>query len=475
MAMSAQAPTSQARAFPQVGDTFSSLNEFKLACHRAARASRSLRGLRDMLTLSHAVVAGTELRILTGSETSAGMSCRVNEGATEQKLPVGAVCSFRIDASALRDGSGRVKVRASTLEHSCPSKVREARAQNGLAKAWTKRKIEQFAKYIAEGVSGVKKRGGRKRRHDEPTTSSESDEEEEEQADEDEAETGAAPPSTMPAQKRYPSAQDVAQEVSKLVNVRSSASHEDEELKRFPVAQAGPVTFPSSRQSFPTSRDLLVRLYAYGKSRGFTIYRKSGSSEKRHLRLVCAKSHNRYRNTKQGQCKMLVTANEGADGTWHVATSKLTHNHEIDDSDDEGTSTPRPLKRQAIIAASSSPESRRQQANESTRRLTTVESVSVLSASTPLRLDEIAALLYSIFPAVFAHELELIVTLITHLGISTFDDLVALLRLEPILVQQLVCAVKMPSLGPVEEESMRTALGICVLSFRQQATNELHE
>lgn len=43
-AMSAQASTSQAPAFPQVGDTFSSLNEFKLACHRAACASRPLRG-----------------------------------------------------------------------------------------------------------------------------------------------------------------------------------------------------------------------------------------------------------------------------------------------------------------------------------------------------------------------------------------------------------------------------------------------
>lgn len=172
---------------------------------------------------------------------------------------------------------------------------------------------------------------------------------------------------------------------------------------------------------------------------------------------------------------MFVTANEGEDGTWHVTTSELAHNHEIEDSDDEGTSRPRPLKRQAIIAASSSPGNRRQQANESTRRLTTVESASVLSASTPLRLDDIAALLYSTLPAVPAHELELIVTLLAHFGISTLDDLVALLRFEPIIVQQLICAVKMPSVGPVEEESMRAALRICLQRFRQQAKDDLHQ
>lgn len=38
MSKSAHVSTSTAPAFPRVGDTFSSLNEFKLACHRAARA-----------------------------------------------------------------------------------------------------------------------------------------------------------------------------------------------------------------------------------------------------------------------------------------------------------------------------------------------------------------------------------------------------------------------------------------------------
>lgn len=209
------------------------------------------------------MAAGTELRILTGSETSAGMSCRVNKCATEQKLNVGAVCTFRIDASALGDASGRVKVRASTLEHSCPSKVREGRAQNGLAKAWTTRKVEQFEDYIAQGVSGVKKRGGRKRRRDETTSSSESDRREQKEADEDEAETCAAPPRTTSAQTRYPSVQDVAQEVSKLVNVRSCALREDEELKRVPLRRPAPS--PSLRRA-SRSRARVTSLSGYTRT-----------------------------------------------------------------------------------------------------------------------------------------------------------------------------------------------------------------
>ncbi|BGO89863.1 hypothetical protein NBRC10512v2_001822 [Rhodotorula toruloides] len=416
------------------------IKEFEYALRKEGAPVRSPAARKQL-------AAGTELRIRAGDTTFVYLYCRLREGCTVHKLTGDTDYTFRIHAIAVRGAFGGVRVSVSSLDHSCPSSVRDARSRDGSAKAWTEQKIKEVEQYIAQGVSGVTTKL-RKRWFSTEPSSSESGEEDDSECETSSDEAASTSTST---QKRFPSAQDVAKEVSKLV-------------------KAGPAAFPSANQSFSRARELLIHLYAFAQSRGFTVHRKSDVSDKQHLRLICAHGHHRYAGTRQGQCRVGIIADAGSDGLWRITSSELKHNHEIDEVDDDGQASPRASKREYTSSTSSSSE--RREDKRPVQHAAFLPS-STPTTSTPLHLEDLAALLYSIFPTVPAHELELVVIFLAHLGLSTLEDLATLVLLESSTLQHLVDAVQLPSLNPLEQASMRTAFKRCLETIRQQAKANL--
>ncbi|BGO89838.1 hypothetical protein NBRC10512_005607 [Rhodotorula toruloides] len=467
MSKSAHVSTSTAPAFPRVGDTFSSLNEFKLACHRAALA------------------AGIEVKIPAGSTTSAILRCRLCDECRADRIGLGAPCSFRLYASATAGTKGAVKVSTSYLSHSCPETVRRARDRAGESRAWTLGKIEELEEAIAEGKKlpsktwwgrpgvPVKPNGGSKDRDSEGSEAEESDEEddtdedscdedgesEEDAEEDDDSETQGASFASKAARSgkagksrsvAYPSAAAVSKEVLKLV-------------------KTGPVAFPS-HQTFSNARQLLVHLYAFAQVRGFTIHRKSDASDKQHLRLICAKGHHRYAQTKQGKCKVCIIADQDQKGDWRITSSELVHNHEIDEVAVDEQASPRLSSRKGSSIAS---KRLKREADKPPVQHAALVPASTPFIPTPLHVEDVTAFLYSIFPAVPAHELQLVVDFLAHVGISTLEDLAALLALETATIQHVVNAVQLPSLSPLEQASMRAAFHRCLETIRQQAKADL--
>ncbi|BGP30320.1 hypothetical protein JCM10296v2_002074 [Rhodotorula toruloides] len=357
MSTSGHASTSSAPAFPRVGDTFPSLNEFKLACHRAA------------------LYAGVELMIASGNATRAQLNCRLREHCTARKISGDRNCTFRITACQ-QDGSDcGIGVVERELGHSCPRDVRRRSRLLGETEAWTLGKIEELEEATENGHALPPKASWR-RTIAKPASSSEDDNDDNKDVagtSTDEEETWEEDESSATL---YPSAAEVSGEIADLL-------------------KAGSVGFPACQAAFSSARKLLITLYAFAQARAPALDLGGGAS-----------------------------------------TASDRPKREAD----------KPLVQHAAFLPASTP-----------------------FIPTPLHVEDLAAFLYSIFPAVPAHELQLVVTFLAHIGLSTLEDLAVLLNLEPTMIQYLVNAVQLPSLNSLDQASMRAALHRCLETIRQQA------
>ncbi|BGP23039.1 hypothetical protein JCM10295v2_001932 [Rhodotorula toruloides] len=234
--------------------------------------------------------------------------------------------------------------------------------------------------------------------------------------------------------------------------------------------KAGPVAFPSRQEAFSSAREILITLYAFAQSRGSSMYRRSDKSDNSYIRLVCSRFHHRYTSTQQGRCDVVVTVERDPKKVWHIKGRKLDHNHKIDEPGAATTETRshHPSKGAAAIPGTFGSNVQTRRSNKSA-----FQPAEPAAASTPLHVEDFAAFLYSSFPVVPPHELELVVTFLAHLGFSILEDLASLVLLEPLFIQGLVAAVNLPSLNPLEHKSMRAALGTCLETIRKQARRDL--
>ncbi|GAA5926702.1 hypothetical protein JCM10213_002428 [Rhodosporidiobolus nylandii] len=277
-------------AFPKIGDVFSSVTAFKLACHRAALAS------------------SFDMKALSATDRHAKMSCRNRTGTTTAKIGSGEHCTFRLRAYSTGKRDGSVKVVKAVMQHSCTAALRAARAEQAVAFGGNKiRQLEEEKQPRRRRKAAPVEQGEREERTDEDVESS--------SVDEETASEGEATDTVdeRVEEEPYPSAWALRSEVTA-------------------VAQAGPVALPACTTTFSSARALLVHLHAFAQQRHFTLYRKSRANDSNRLNLVCTRNHSRCDEAENGRCSCSIEAKKAADGSWRVIRSTLTHNHPLDGS-----------------------------------------------------------------------------------------------------------------------------------------------
>ncbi|BGP14130.1 hypothetical protein JCM10213v2_002070 [Rhodosporidiobolus nylandii] len=147
-------------AFPKIGDVFSSVTAFKLACHRAALAS------------------SFDMKALSATDRHAKMSCRNRTGTTTAKIGSGEHCTFRLRAYSTGKRDGSVKVVKAVMQHSCTAALRAARAEQAVAFGGNKiRQLEEEKQPRRRRKAAPVEQGEREERTDEDVESSSVDEE----------------------------------------------------------------------------------------------------------------------------------------------------------------------------------------------------------------------------------------------------------------------------------------------------------
>ncbi|GAA5980787.1 hypothetical protein JCM5350_003708 [Sporobolomyces pararoseus] len=90
------------------------------------------------------------------------------------------------------------------------------------------------------------------------------------------------------------------------------------------MKKKGPVSLPSSSQSFDSVKDLLVLLFSHAQQQGFSIHRRSDLDDTSRLRLRCSRNRTRY----EDRCHYRLNASrDNLDGKWRLLEIVGTHNH----------------------------------------------------------------------------------------------------------------------------------------------------
>ncbi|BGP38206.1 hypothetical protein JCM10449v2_002135 [Rhodotorula kratochvilovae] len=322
------ASSSSAALLPAVGTVFPSSTHLKLAAQRIALAYN------------------LELKVDRSNERQLWLRCRVPAASS---TGTAAPCTFALYAQQRSDVDLRYEVRSKMEEHSCAAEARRARTKE--ARVWTERKIDEYEAALAElGLVSEGKTPGTKRgkatesvgddeagdadevvrrassrarrsmvfygRGADPTRNKggkcgrEDSEDEDYELSSEEEGQGRAASERFATGGLYPQLKDFVDEVDKL-------------------AENGPIALPSSDATFPSSRALLVRLYAHARTHGFTLQRSGKNDNPRKFRIRCSLGHERHANAPGGRCGYRVVAERGAGGRWALTTAETTHNHPL--------------------------------------------------------------------------------------------------------------------------------------------------
>ncbi|GAA5912807.1 hypothetical protein JCM6882_000433 [Rhodosporidiobolus microsporus] len=403
--------------WPSVGTIFPSVESFKLSC------------------FEQALEETVELVVDVGSDLACDLRCRLRSDSTASQIGRSSFpCTFSLHASGKGANAAlchdrEVRVHKTWLVHSCDPYARRKRA--GEAKQFMTGRVAA----VKEQVEGLE-------------ASSDAEEEDE---DEDADAAQEAPGERNSAKKamkrmRRSGRQSSDEDSDNKSDDSDDASFSGRTSSRsppFPSARqltreneallaAGPVSFPSSA-SFPSARDLLINLHAYAQQRHFTLFRTSNSSETNSLTMRCSRAHYRFHNTAEGRCEMFVEAKKGENGKWAVSSKSRKHNHPL------GSSTLTPVKEEQPKLAKRSrrslpvtpPTVLDQYAKPSSPYLSPPAAATGLRPSAPSTFPhDLDAFLLSLFPALETVGLAQYASLLLSTGLSSLDDLAALLFLE---------------------------------------------
>ncbi|TNY19872.1 hypothetical protein DMC30DRAFT_447554 [Rhodotorula diobovata] len=370
--------------FPALDERFSRLNAFKL---RALRACLSA-------GISPAITGG-------GGGHVARVKCRLTTLSTVYALREdGEPCTFVVGAHKRDCGDENdheAAVDRLNLVHSCPEGVRPAYLAEDKAEIETKiakmeeRVREEARRTTPAGATRMPNtpNGGTRRLSSLATPG-----------------WGSASKPSGDLDERFPGAFHLRNHVSLLL-------------------QAGPVPAPTQGQTFATSRDFLVTVYAYAQQQQFTLERLMSASTSNFFHLRCERAQRKYRNTPGGCCPVQLMAQRADDGTWQIVAADLQHSHRFGGI--EPTATPDrgsegPSKRARYLAPSPPA------ADETTATPVQHKPATLSTASASLPSADLVSFFASLFPPDEAFSRA---TTLYRAGLSTTKDLVALLHMAP--------------------------------------------
>jgi len=95
-----------------------------------------------------------------------------------------------------------------------------------------------------------------------------------------------------------------------------------------PVSQrVDQVEFPDTTDNFASAAAHMTVLWAYARLRNFALCRRSAATRTTRFDVVCSRGHNRGPSSLP--CPVRVVASLKADGRWSVDSSTHKHNHEL--------------------------------------------------------------------------------------------------------------------------------------------------
>lgn len=95
-----------------------------------------------------------------------------------------------------------------------------------------------------------------------------------------------------------------------------------------PVSQrVDQVEFPDTTDNFASAAALMTFLWAYARLRHFALCRRSAATRTTRFGVVCSRGHNRGPSSLP--CPVRVVASLKADGRWSVDSSTHKHTHEL--------------------------------------------------------------------------------------------------------------------------------------------------
>ncbi|GAA6025078.1 hypothetical protein JCM10207_003400 [Rhodosporidiobolus poonsookiae] len=135
----------------------------------------------------------------------------------------------------------------------------------------------------------------------------------------------AALPSAAPTKVRVKSEAETEQKPG----VYPSAAELSSEVDAFVEISAGPITLPCCDDAFPPPRALFIRLHAYARQRGFTLFRRGSSANTTATHLCCSKLREASRAQGEGECHFAIKVASMRDGTWKVVKAMTEHSHGV--------------------------------------------------------------------------------------------------------------------------------------------------
>ncbi|GAA5911672.1 hypothetical protein JCM6882_006936 [Rhodosporidiobolus microsporus] len=308
-------------SFPRVGDTFSSIEAFKVAVqtacyHQGLRMSTVSSNTGHDCSLGcplagfRACSAGVTARLVEGSGSklfkvvqqqeshTCGSKKRRSDGIEARELAarrlgkLGAAVPTLSSPEASRPANGAQSNSSSLFDPSSPfpSQVSSVFDTSPLPSARASKR-----------ASKPPERYGVQKARQEASSSAE------EQSDVGEAHEVA--PAMVPQPKT-------------AIPTREELQEEFEEL-----SQTRRVPLPNLGARYSSLRTLLIDLHAHAAQAGFFFTRRCGGSGSEPLRMECRES--RHRSTLSARCRMRVKARKDGSGGWVVEEVEATHSHRL--------------------------------------------------------------------------------------------------------------------------------------------------